>query len=418
LEKDPARRYRTVAEMMGDLQANGNVRQQTRHQREVPPRLQPQSLPQSRLQSHGTTIDEPILAQRVANRAPEPPEPLATAIQRSYADFQLWWRSLDRSPVTKAVVVVAVGFVLVLNTHWLILALTLIGIFYVPYYVLRQMVLHARQQPSYAQAQRIANTAVVTRPIRPPSRRQWCQQMRSGLRAKGSLVRAAELNTSWIAATMTVVGLALAAGVIGLRNGPVNAVSIAPYVWMGTVVLISSLSILGLGKLWERGDGEGLPRRFVLAGLGAGIGATAFALNRYLMLPLSEVVRDIDSTDLPPALYQGQIPLAGAMMAHFALLFSVLRWWKLVDPLRRRRLSLWSVAVAVGAAWAVHQLLPIPQPAGLMIAAGIAVTIQMSAPWISRETAATPTGFQPQPTTPASDAAPAPISAPSARGLA
>lgn len=120
--------------------------------------------------------------------------------------------------------------------------------------------------------------------------------------------------------------------------------------------------------------------------MGAGVGASAYAINQYLMLPLDQsFVRDIDATDLPQALYDGEVPLAGAMMAHFAMLFSVLRWWKPVDPLRRRRLSVWSVAVAVVAEWAVHQILPIPQPAGMMMAGGTAIAVQMSAPWINRK---------------------------------
>jgi hypothetical protein len=61
---------------------------------------------------------------------------------------------------------------------------------------------------------------------------------------------------------------------------------------------------------------------------------------------------------------------------------------------------LWSVAVAVVAAWAVHQVLPIPQPFGMLIAGGIAIAIQMSAPWIDPR--AKPTGqlSQPPPTPP------------------
>ena len=95
------------------------------------------------------------------------------------------------------------------------------------------------------------------------------------------------------------------------------------------------------------------------------------------------MARDIDSTGLPQALYHlDGSPRASAMMAHFALLFAALRWWKPVDPLRRTRLSMWSVAVAVVGDWAVHQVLPIPQPFGMLIAGGIAIAIQMSAPWI------------------------------------
>jgi hypothetical protein len=244
------------------------------------------------------------------------------------------------------------------------------------------MVLHVRQQPTYAEAQRIAT--VVGAPRRPITRTQFQSYMRTDLRAKRSIHRVAELNTSWIAATFAAVSLALGAGIIGLRSGPVDAMSIAPYGWMAIVVLLASLGILGMGKLWERDEGEGLPRRLVLAGIGAGVGLAAFNLSEFLMLPLDQgLARDVDATALPQAFYHDGVPVASAMMAHFAMLFAILRWWKPVDPLRRTRLSLWVIAVAVVAEWAVHQVLPIPQPAGMMIAGGIAIAVQLSAPWIN-----------------------------------
>jgi len=123
----------------------------------------------------------------------------------------------------------------------------------------------------------------------------------------------------------------------------------------------------------------------VLAGVGVFVGAFAYGATQFLILPLDYgLAREIESTTLPQALYVGnEVPRASAFMAHFALLFAALRWWKPVDPLRRRRLSLWSVAVAVVSEWAIHQMLPIPQPAGMLIAGGIAIAVQMSSPWVN-----------------------------------
>ncbi len=309
-------------------------------------------------------------------------EPFARAIRQSFHDLSLWWSSLDRSPGAKAFLLMVGAFVLIINTHWLLPMLSVLAVFYVPYYIVRQMVLHVRQQPSYAEAQRIATAAGVRRvPISPA---QWRSFMRTDLRAKHSLHRVAELNTSWVAASFCAIGLAFVAGIVGMRNGPVDAVTVAPYAWMALVVMLGSSAILGMGKLWEREDGESLPRRMVLAGIGAGLGLAAYSLNEFLMLPINEGLgRDVDATRLPQAIYADGVPSATAMMAHFALLFAVLRWWKPVDPLRRNRLSPWAVAVAVVGEWAVHQVLPVPQPAGMLIAGGICISIQLSAPWIN-----------------------------------
>ncbi|MEM8666212.1 MAG: serine/threonine-protein kinase [Planctomycetota bacterium] len=382
LAKDPAQRYSNVTEMLAalGLGEGGSVEPS-----------------EQIMTAEVVDVEEPLKAVVVENVSPKAPanspspsaarpatpeEPVARAVKQSLSDLNRWWATLDRSPGAKIFLLVIGVFVLVINTSWLLPLLSCIAVFYVPYYIARQMILHVRQQPTYAEAQRIA--AVAGAPARPITRRQWRSTMRNDLRAKRSLLRMAELNTSWIAATFTAAGLAAAAAVVGLRNGPLDAMSIAPYGWMAVVVLVASLGILALGKLWEREDGESLPRRFVLAGVGAGIGAAAYTLNEFLMLPMGEgLARDVDATKLPQALYQDGVPVASGMMAHFALLFSMLRWWKPVDPLRRTRLSLWAVAVAVVAEWVVHQFIPIPQPAGMLIAGGTAIVVQLSAPWIN-----------------------------------
>ena len=319
-------------------------------------------------------------------------EPVARAVRQSVSDLKRWWSTLDQSPGAKGFLAVVAVLVLLANTHWLLPLMSVLAIVYVPYYVVRQMVLHVSQQPTYAEAQRIATVTGARTTQRKMTRMQWRSLMRTDLRAKHTVSRIAELSSSWIASAVTVVAMMVAAAVIGLRSGDFDAIAISPYAWMAAIVLIGSLSMLGLGKLWERDEGEGLPRRLVLAGIGAGVGVTAFALADFLMIPLDQnLARDVDATTLPQALYTSSgAPLASGLMAHFALLFAMLRWWKPVDPLRRSRLSLWSVAVAVVAEWAIHQILPIPQPMGMLIAGGLAITVQMSAPWINPRLAQSP----------------------------
>lgn len=417
LEKDPERRYRTVGELMkglglplpegtagftagpvawGAASAAGAAEAPHDPRLFVAAQLVGTTSEGARPQGgHGVSggdavaADSPEPGPSQADPLPLTPEPLARAVGAGVADFTRWWKSLDHSPLVKAALLVALIFFLILNSGWVIVALTLIGLFYVPYYVVRYLLLQSGQSPRPL-VQPLAAVAPPPPPVVPPkplSRKQWCQQMRGALGTKQALQRAAELHTSWIAAVMTVTGLTLAAGVFGLHDDPVTATGTAYFGWLGLVVLLSAVSILGLGKIWESADGEALPRRFVLAGLGAGVGAAAYGLQQYLLLPVEGVFRDVDASPLPPALYEGRIPTAGAMVAHFALLFGLLRWWKPVDPLRRRRLSVWSVAVAVGAAWAVHQVLPVAQPAGMLIAGGTSIAVQLSAPWIDRRAA-------------------------------
>ncbi len=172
LEKDPAKRFQTIAEMIQALGLNSP---------NVAAGVVPAQFVSAKPADVGSNqSEEPIMAAVVdeGNRKPSPAnrqgsrslnqqplavdqEPLARAISSSFNDLTSWWKSLDRSPGIKALLAIIAGFVLLLNTHWLVLILTLTGIFYVPYYILRQMVLHVRQQPTYAQAQRIANSTAV-----------------------------------------------------------------------------------------------------------------------------------------------------------------------------------------------------------------------------------------------------------------
>ncbi len=411
LHKDPAKRQASVHEMLlplGLVDASKDSHLPIAESETEPIAATVVREPVARFVEPRSSMDAAAMGAAAINGHAQPEfisppgdntdEPLARAIRESVSDLKRWWKTLDESPGAKTFLLVAAVFVLIVNTSWLLPLLSLIAVFYVPYYVIRHMVLQVRQQPTYAQAQRIASAAG----SRPLTRQQWRDYMRTDLRARPSIHRVAELNTSWIAATLTAIGMTIGAGVIGLHSDPVNAVALAPYGWMMIVVLLGSLGILGMGKLWERDEGESLPRRLVMAGVGAAVGVAAYSVYDFLMLPANaDLARDIDTTRLPQALYNADgSPLPAAMMVHFAVLFAGLRWWKPVDPLRRTRLSLWSVAVAVVGAWAVHQFVPIPQPFGMLAAGGIAIAIQMSAPWIDPRAKLTVVSDSPYPARP------------------
>ncbi|MEL7338139.1 MAG: serine/threonine protein kinase, partial [Planctomycetota bacterium] len=123
-----------------------------------------------------------------------------------------------------------------------------------------------------------------------------------------------------------------------------------------------------------------------LLGSGAAVGALAFFVMNALMIPADSlsIYRDVlEGESLPSALYSDDtFPRMSAFMAHFALLFALLRWWRNTDPLRRKRFSVFAVFAAVAGEWVLHQFLPIPQPWGMLIAGGLAVTTQVASPWI------------------------------------
>ena len=72
-------------------------------------------------------------------------------------------------------------------------------------------------------------------------------------------------------------------------------------------------------------------------------------------------------------------------LAYFGFLFVILRWWRMADPLRTVRLSLWSTVWCVAWAWLLAQVWWFPQPWGLMLAGVIAMSTQLASPWVPPE---------------------------------
>lgn len=418
LEKDPAHRPSDVASLMAMLPWN----QTDSWTESAPvPLVDPEPTasaegtasaePAARPATHPTPPRRPAAANNhspaVTLRNPSSEEPIARAIRNSVVDLGLWWKNLERSPGSKFVIVLATVFILLFNTHWLLPALSIVGFIYVPYYIIRHMVLQISEPDTYAYPDHGSSTANSTqhhsftsaeagtddpKPVTQRlSKTQIRQMLRDSLSARSRTTLAAEWTTSGMISMIVAATLLLITSVIGLRNATVSPMTLSPYVWMACVVWIGSFGLLGLGKVWESSEGEGMLRRLSSSFLGASVGVVAYLLAETLMVPMDVGLgRDIDATSLPVSFYHSSgVPKAAAMMAHFAVLFGLLRMWKPVDPLRRARLSLWAVAVAVVGEWLVHQVIPVPQPSGMLIAGGIIVMTQMSAPWVKADSVAT-----------------------------
>jgi len=71
-----------------------------------------------------------------------------------------------------------------------------------------------------------------------------------------------------------------------------------------------------------------------------------------------------------------------AYLAVFGTLFMAIRWWFQADPLRRTRLSLWSMFVCIIMAAAAASVWQFPQPWLVMAACAISVSVQLASPWV------------------------------------
>ncbi|QDV59514.1 Serine/threonine-protein kinase PrkC [Rosistilla oblonga] len=318
----------------------------------------------------------------VHNVKKAPSEPLAFAVHKSAHDLNHWWHDRSANPLGRLIVVVVAVVILLMNSAWLLPMLSLLAMLYIPYYVIRTMVLTNQRQPSYAAAHAAAVNAQ-RRQQMTPTRQQWRMMARRELADKSLRTRAAELTESWATALIVLGVLGWVATMFGIAEGDGGARAIAPFAWGAATALAGAWLMLGLGKAWESDEAEGLPRRIVQLGVGAVVGAIAYGLGRGLMIPMDSGF-DLDrvALDLPRHMYSGSGEiLLPAMMAHFAAIFFLARWWRAADPLRARRMSIWSIAVVVVVAWLVNQVIPVPQPWGMLTAAAMVIAIQMAAVW-------------------------------------
>lgn len=374
LQKNPEARHKSVAEMLEPL---GLVLDQHGLAQLDPDHHARPIL--AELVSQPTVVETAGPAAAQQNRSSEP---LASAVQKSAHDLNHWWHDRNINPLARVLVAVVAGVILLMNSAWLLPMLSLLAILYIPYYIIRTMVLSNQQQPSYAAAHAAAVSAR-RRCKMGPTVQQWRLMSRREILAKPLRTRAAELTESWTTAMVVLGVLAWVATMFGIAEGDSGAEAIAPFAWGASTALAGAWLMLGLGKAWESEEGEGLPRRIVQLGGGAAVGAIAYGLGRGLMIPM-DAGFDLDRVgwDMPRHMYSesGAI-LLPAMMAHFAAIFFLVRLWRSADPLRRRRLSVWSVAVVVVVAWLVNQVIPVPQPWGMLTIASMLIAIQMSAVW-------------------------------------
>ena len=158
----------------------------------------------------------------------------------------------------------------------------------------------------------------------------------------------------------------------------------ASMVWSAAMAGLASIGLIAVAQKWEVEEEYDFSRRFVLAGFGAVLGTIAFFLHQYLLLgtELSEI-RDVAATDIPTWIYSKQSPTLFAYCSHFSLLFFFVRWCRLADPLRGRRVSVWLILVPVIAEWCVQQVFPIVQPAGMVFSGCLTVVLQIASPRIT-----------------------------------
>ena len=436
MEKDPASRFGSVAEMLAALPRPSQM-----HVPAWPPGLtvlpglaggkgDSPHLPERPggcFAQMGTVPFSPVPisagAERARAAAPPPivevvdEEPIYAAVRRACCNVQKNWNESNLHASTKLVLIILVLLVAAGTMHtWAGIAI-LLAVLYGCYRVTRAIVRSMTVKPSTGYAYmpppppfpgekggsphgceapsgpfRQMGTVPffpagvpVARPAPPPRAARWVQRESAVLAslAQSPRQRLAGLLGSLVGSALAAFTMCLVLAILESFHGP--SPTPAQFAWLVVVSVTGSWAVLVPSKFWEGGRGEPMLRRFVLMVIGLGVGLVSFATAVHLKvdLPHDRGFGEI-GYNLPAAFYGPDgSPLLAAHVAALGTLFLVLRWWRQTAPLRSTRLSIWAMIVSALAAWLIAAVWLFPQPWLAMVACSMSASVQLAGRWLN-----------------------------------
>lgn len=282
-----------------------------------------------------------------------------------------WWYDSSLSTPLKVLVLLGIGLAILINAEWLLPAALAAGFLYLVYCGFKSLFSAGESTPK--------NPGTMSRRQK---RLLMQKNMRQHLAHQEPLARAAAWTGSLLTAAVACFALNILAFAI---SGSVQELTTQAWSLFAASTFLSiavSWGLLTVGKWFESSNGEPLVRRLVMLIFGVAAGALAVASSTYLNIDFAS----ISQSQFNP-LHGSEIILSDAnpMVAaiiFFSVVFAALRWWKIVDPTRRSRLSVWSVGVCLVLAAVVSHLVNFAPVWSCLLVAISAIATQLSAPWI------------------------------------
>lgn len=404
LAKDPRRRYASAAEMLAAIQNAGKATENPQSESaarpvSAKPPVQPMFIgeldssldPGIRFGKlrEGAEVAAHEAVHDAAPRNPEfertqfhrgsatlaavPEEPVARMVHGGWHRLVAWWNDSSMNTPVKVILLVIIGSILLSNLAWLLPLAAGLGLTYLVYIGIRSF-----KKP-----------AGKTRGK--PSRRERGEieaRLRQSLAIRPASDRTTELVGSLVVSCVACLVLGFFA-ILALPAGLVEAGRTgAWYVWIVVPAIAGVWSLLTISKTWEHRQGESLVRRGVMLGCGAATGLVSWFLGDYLRLQWSDQIQvaPLGISPIPDnVLVSENGPTLVASVLFAAVLFFILRWWKLADPMRRSRIGIFRTALCVAFAALVGELFHFPLPWSCIVAFMVAISCQFAAPWIGPE---------------------------------
>jgi hypothetical protein len=303
-----------------------------------------------------------------------PEEPIARAMYLGWNRLVEWWNNTSISTPLKIALLIVAGIVVLKNSAWLLpLALTL-GVVYLIYYAVRTWRLPAAHEATPENRE--------PKISKREKNLQVSNLVRHRLGERDTTTRLTELLGSMIVAAIScVVFNLLGIGVSGwILQSTVETWAV--YGWMVVTSIVACWALLIAGKVWEHRAGDAWLRRLTMLAIGLLTGIVSFVAADLYNVQVSGVsAAPLDSTPISSLAF-ASIDGMAAFLIFFTVLFGALRWWRQVDPLRRTRLSLWSVGMCIVWAAVFSHLLVFAPIWNCILAVVVSISIQLAAQWI------------------------------------
>jgi serine/threonine protein kinase len=386
LEKDPASRFGSVAEMLAQLPR--------------PLGEQPQAGPipsSATTEAAGTAAGGSPFIKPVPVAEEVVEEPIYREVRRFCLRAHQAWNESNLNTPAKIIILVVGLFALLTMAGGLVPLVFSLLAAYAVYWVFwkfflstsprfggRSATASSTSSPPPSPAPQAAATAKTGRWRRSHRRRRSRQKEKAAewLMAKPKRVRVAELFGSLVGAALVAITICLVMIILFAFRGALPRVE--QTAWLMLMSIAGAWTILIPSKFWEGDQGDAMLRRFIMMTFGMGLGVLAYGMAAFLQLelPYDQKFADPHGYDLPANFYDGPRPLLLAYVACFGTLFMLVRWWRQADPLRGSRMSIWSLVFCVTVAGLVAFLWRFPQPWLMLAACGISTSVQLASPWM------------------------------------
>ena len=338
------------------------------------PGVRNESAPDIRFIDPAEIDSAPLLAAETATQrlpSTSAPEPIAQAVQTGWGRLTFWWNNTAISTPIRLGLLFVAGVVVMKNSEWLLPVGLGLGFLYLVYYAVRVWMLTPAKE-SMSAARRSARQA------RQDIKRRTIASVRTHLGQRSQFDRLSELVGSLLMAGVACVVFNLFGMAIGGSIFDASLEAWAIYAWSTVVSLFASWSLLCISKFWEHKAGDPQLRQLIMLGLGFATGLVAFATATALNVDLMSGVQPNSLSQLGIA----NISLFPAYLIFFTVLFGVIRWWRKADPVRRTRLSVISVGLALVWAAVFSHTLEFAPVWNCILAVVISSAVQLAAPWL------------------------------------